>query len=48
MSDRVGSAKAKSGMVENEGVAVGIDSPSVSVQNLFPLPIPTSGFITDI
>ncbi len=40
MSGRVGSAKAMSGMVENVGVAVGIASPSVSVQKLFPLPVP--------
>ncbi len=39
MSGRVGSAKAKSDMVENVGVAVGIASPSVSVEMLFPLPV---------
>ncbi len=48
MSGRVGNAKAKSGMVENVGVAVGIASPSVSVQKLFPLPVSTSGFMVDI
>ncbi len=39
MSGRVGSAISKSGMVENVGVAVGIASPSVSFQKLFPLPV---------
>ena len=34
-----GSAISKSGMVENVGVAVGIASPSVSVQKLFLLPV---------
>jgi len=29
------------------GVAVGIASPSVSVQKLFPLPVSTSGFVAD-
>jgi len=40
MSGRVGSVISKSGVVENVGVAVGIASPSVSVQKLFPLPVP--------
>ncbi len=48
MSDNVGSVMFGSGMVENVGVAVGIASPSVSVQKLFPLPVSTSGFVTDI
>ncbi len=47
-SGRVGSAISKSGIVENVGVAVGIDSPYVSVQKLFPLPVSTSGFLKDI
>ena len=38
-SGRVGSVISKTGMVENVGVAVGIASPSVSVQMLFPLPV---------
>ncbi len=37
-----------SGMVANVGVAVGIASPSVTVQKLFPLPVSTSGFEADI
>ena len=36
---RVGSVIFGSGIVENVGVAVGIASPSVSVQKLFPLPV---------
>ena len=40
MSDDVGSVIFGSGMVEHEGVAVGIASTSVSVQKLFPLPVP--------
>ncbi len=40
MSGRVGSVISKSGVVDNVGVAVGIASPSVSVQKLFPLPVP--------
>ncbi len=48
MSVRVGSAVSKSDMVENVGVAVGIASPSVSVQKLFQLLASTSGFVTDI
>ncbi len=40
MSGRVGSARSKSGMVENVGVAAEIASPSVSVQKLSPLPVP--------
>ena len=47
MSGSVGSAISKSGMVENVGVAVGIASPTVSVQELFPLPVSTSGFVAD-
>ncbi len=39
MSGRVGSTISMLGMLENVGVAVGIASPSVSVQNLFPLPV---------
>ncbi len=39
MSGRVGSATSKSGIVENEGIAVGIASPSVFVKKLFPLPV---------
>ncbi len=39
MSDPAGSAISKSGMVENVGVAVGIASPALSVQTLFPLPV---------
>ncbi len=48
MSGRVGSVISKSGMVGNVGVAVGIASPSVSFQKLFPLPVSTSGFDADI
>ena len=48
MSDNVGSVIFGPGMVENVGVAVGIASPAVSVQKLFPLPASTSGFVTDI
>ena len=40
MSGRVGSVISKSGVVDNVGVAVGIASPSVSFQKLFPLPFP--------
>ena len=39
MSDPVGSAISKTGMVDNVGVAVGIASPGLSVQRLFPLPV---------
>ncbi len=39
MPGRVGSTISMSGMVENVGVAVGIASPSGSVQTLFPLPV---------
>ncbi len=46
-SGSVGSVISKTGMVENVGVAVGIASPCVSVQKLFPLPVPTSGFVAD-
>jgi len=48
MSGNVGSDIHNSGMVANVGVAVGIVSPSVSVQKLFPLPGSTSGFVADI
>jgi hypothetical protein len=34
-------------MVDNVGVAVGSASPCVSVQKLLPLPVSTSGFVTD-
>ncbi len=47
MSGRVGSAISESGMVANVGAAVGIASPAVSVQKLFPLPVSTSGFMAD-
>ena len=40
MSGRVGSVISKSGVVDNMGVDVEIASPSVSVQKLFPLPVP--------
>ncbi len=40
MSGRVGSATSMSGVVDNVGVAVEIALPSVSVQKLFPLPVP--------
>ena len=48
MAGNVGSDISESGMVANVGTAVGIASPSVSVQKLFPLPVSTSGFVTDI
>ena len=35
-------------MVENVGVAVGIPSPSVSVQKLVPLPVSASDSVADI
>ena len=35
-------------MVENMGVAVGIASPTLSVETLFPLPVSTSGSVADI
>ncbi len=44
MSADVGSVIFGSGMVENVGVAVGIASPSVSVQKLFPLPVSWTTF----
>ena len=44
----VGSVIFESGIVKNAGLAVGIASPSVSVQKLFPLPVSTSGFVADI
>ena len=39
MSSNAGSESGRSGMVENVGVAVGIASPSLSVQKLFLLPV---------
>ncbi len=48
MSGRVGSVITKTGVVDNVGVAVGIVSPSVFIQKLFPLPVSTSGFVTGI
>ena len=49
MSNNVGSVTFGSGMVETVGVAVDIASPSVSVQNLFPLPVYSSPFcVTDV
>ena len=39
MSDSVDSAISKSGMVDNAMEAVGIASPSLCVQKLFPLPV---------
>ncbi len=45
---RVGSAIFESGIVENVGVAVGIASLTLSVQLLFPLPVSTSGSVSDI
>ncbi len=44
MSGGVGSAISKSGKDEIVEVAVGIASPTLSVQNLLPLPVSTSGF----
>jgi len=44
MLDNVGSVIFGSGMVENVGVAVGIASPSISVQKFFPLPVSWSTF----
>ena len=43
-SGGVGNDISKSGMVANVGVAVGIASPALSVEKLFPLPVSTSGF----
>ena len=37
MSAHVGSARFESRVVENVGVAVGIASPALSIQKLFPL-----------
>jgi hypothetical protein len=48
VSANVGSVIFGSGMAEHVGVTVGIDSHSVSVQNLFPFPVSTSGFVADI
>ncbi len=44
MSGGVDSAISRSGVVENVLVAVGIASPALSVQKLFPLPVSSSGF----
>ncbi len=44
MSGGVGSEISKSGMVEHVEVAVGIASPTLSVQTLLPLPVSTSDF----
>ena len=44
----VGSVIFGSVMVKIVGVAVGIASPSVTVQKLFPLPASTSGFVAEI
>ena len=44
MSGGVGSDISKSGMVANVGVAVGIASPALTVEKLFPLPVSTYGF----
>ncbi len=48
MSGNVGSDISESDVVENVSVAVGIASPSVSVQKLFPLPVFNSGIVADI
>ena len=48
MSGCVGRAIFESGMVANVGVAVGIASPALSVQTLFPLSVSTFGFVADI
>ena len=47
MSGNVGSGIFVYNMVENVGVAVGIALPCVSVQELLPLPVSTSGFVAD-
>ncbi len=47
MSDNVGSVIFGSGIVENVGVAVGIASPTLSIQMLFPLPVSTSDSVAD-
>ncbi len=47
MSGRVGSVISESGIVENVGVAVGIASLTLSVQLLFPLPVSTSGSVSN-
>ena len=44
MSVGVGNDIAKSAMVANAGVAVGIASLTLSAPKLFPLPVSTSGF----
>ncbi len=38
----------ESGIVKNDGVAVGIASLTLSVQLIFPLPVSTSGSVSDI
>ena len=49
MSDNVDSVIFGLGMVENVGVAVGIASPSISVQKIFLLPVYSSPFcVTDV
>ena len=48
MSGNVGSVIFGSGMVKNMGVAVGIASPSVSVQKLFPLPVSWPTFLVSV
>jgi len=47
MSNNVRSVIFGSGIVENVGVAVGIASPTLSIQMLFPLPVSTSGSVAD-
>ncbi len=47
MSGCVDSVTSKSGKVENVEVAVGIASPAVSVQKLFPVPVSNSGLVAD-
>ncbi len=48
MSGRVGDVVFESGIVENVGVAIGIASLALRVQLLFPLPVSTSGSVSDI
>ena len=48
MPGRVSSAIFESGNVENVGIAVGIASLTLSAQLLFPLPVSTSGCVSDI
>ena len=45
--DRVSSTISESGIVESVGVAVGIASPALSVQKLFPLLVCDRHFISD-